>query len=159
MDNLRKIIFKSIARNVCRLTGSTKPYRKIRGLFRNKSKDFLQSNCHGFTLHMLGLDEESPIPKYVNYDFMDSFLSDYCFKSQLNNGLIVGFREGDQTLGHTGIIFPTSQGSILIHQPDIGRHFKLTTLDSYLKENPELKTETSIEYYKYFPDKMNLSIY
>ena len=80
MSNLRKIVLKSIAKNVCRLTGSTKPYRKIMGLSRKTNKDFSESNCHGFTMYMLGLGEEnSGYLKYVNYDIMDSFLTDNCF--------------------------------------------------------------------------------
>ena len=159
MDNLKRIVLKSIARNVCRLTGSTRPYRKIRGLARKSNKDFLKSNCHGFTLYMLGFDKNNFAPKYVDHIFMDSFLTDYCFPSRLNNGLIVGFREGDEILAHTGVICPTYQGPILIHQPDISKPFEFTTLDHYIEKNPNLKIETSMEYYKYFPDDANLSIY
>ena len=158
MSNLRKIVLKSIAKNVCRLTGSTKPYRKIMGLSRKTNKDFSESNCHGFTMYMLGLGEEnSGYLKYVNYDIMDSFLTDNCFKSQKNNGLIIAFREGDKTLGHTGIFIPNTNNSIIIHQPGCGSPFEFTTLDNYLNKTPDLKLETTIEYYKYFPDNLNIS--
>ena len=157
MDNLKRIVLKSIARNVCRLIGSTRPYRKIRGLARKSNKDFLKSNCHGFTLYMLGFDKNNFAPKYVVHIFMDSFLTDNCFKSQENNGLIIAFREGDETLGHTGIFIPNTNDSIIIHQPGCGSPFEFTTLDNYLNKTPDLKLETTIEYYKYFPENSNIS--
>jgi hypothetical protein len=159
MSNLKKTILKGIARNVCRLTGNTRSYRMIRGLARKSKKDFLRSNCHGLTLYMLGFGESSESPRFVHHYVMDGFLTDYCYESRRDNGLIVAFREGDETLAHTGVICPTHQGPILIHQPDISKPFEFTTLDYYIEKNPSLKTETSIEYYKYFPDDANLSIY
>tara|TARA_B100002003_G_C13859940_1_gene421066 strand:- start:43 stop:546 length:504 start_codon:yes stop_codon:yes gene_type:complete len=159
MDNLKKIVLRSIARNVCRLTGSKKPYRKIRGLARKSNKDFLKSNCHGFTLYMLGFGENPELPRFADHYVMDGFLTDYCYESQKGNGLIVAFREGDETLAHTGIICSTHNDPILIHQPDKGIPFKTTTLDRYLEENPLIRTETSIEFYKYFPDNRNLPVY
>ena len=160
MDNLKKIVLKSIARNVCRLTGSKKPYRKIRGLARKSNKDFLKSNCHGFTVYMLGLNGgNSDSPKEKSSVDMDTFLTDYCYRSQEHNGLIIAFREGDGFLDHTAISYPTPQGTFMLHQLNRGSPFEITTLTSYLDKNPSLKTEASIEFHKYFPDGMNTSGY
>jgi hypothetical protein len=159
MSNLKKTILKGIARNVCRLTGNTRSYRMIRGLARKSKKDFLESNCHGLTLYMLGFGESSESPRFAHHHVMDGFLTDYCYESRRDNGLIVAFREGDETLAHTGIICSTHNDPILIHQPDVGVPFKSTTLNRYLEENPLIRKETSMEFYKYFPDNGNLPMH
>jgi len=159
MKSLRDILLRNIARKVCRLTGSTGPYRKIRGLFR-RDTDFSKSNCHGSTLYMLGLNRgNSNSPEYKSPEDMDAILSDYFFRSQANNGIVIAFRGGDSTLKHTAINYPTIEGNFMLHQSDIGSPFELTTLTRYLERNPDLKTEASIEYHKYFPDGKNISVY
>lgn len=127
------------------------------GLAKNNNNDFIKSNCHGFTLYTLGFGDNPKIPKFTPHHVMDSFLTDNCYRSQEHNGIIVGFREGDDTLGHTGIIIPQNKGPLIFHQPDFGLPLELTTLESYLNKNKSLVKESELEYYKYFPENSNLS--
>jgi hypothetical protein len=42
---------------------------------------------------------------------------------------------------HTGIYVHEDTRRLMLHQPDFGRNFELTTIDKYLKENKGLEAE------------------
>lgn len=154
MDEIKKRIVKNLARTVCRLTGSIKPYRRIMNLV-NGRKDYTNriecegTNAFGFVLHVLGVDH-ARYPRYVDYIDFERFLLDNCIRSRKENCLIVAFRTNGDELEHSGIYTEP----YFIHQADIGKAFRITTLDRFFLEDPSLKRESELEYYKFFPERM-----
>ncbi len=153
MDDIQKRIIRNLARTVYRLTGNPKSYKRIRRVFR-KSKKF-NSNCHGFTLYLLGIDI-SENPRYIDYRDMEAFLIESCFKSRKENGIITIFRNGDEELEHSGIMMPAGEDYFITHQRDTGLPYEMITFENFYNKNPTMKHEMNEEYYKFFPNYLSI---
>src|SRR3989338_58185 len=149
MDSTKNHLIKYLACSVARSTGNVNAYRRIRRFFSTERKaDGV--NCHGFTLFALGIDP-SPRPRYIDPEIMEEFLYEGCFRSQMGNGTIIAFIEGRSDIAHTSVYIPTSQSPLLIQKKDIGFKYSIKTLEQVFEDDPVLKHETRIEFYKYMP--------
>ena len=137
---------KTIARAICIVTGSTKPYKRISRAFRqNKDGRGPKSNCFGSALCFLG--EGSEEPRTVDWRDMQRFLEDRCIESREDNGIVVAFRAGDGELDHASVYFHTGGESVMIHQPDTGHEIRPSLLLCYLSK-PDIASELEPEFYR-----------
>lgn len=142
---------KVIARTLCRLHGTIGDYKKYyqrseKLLRYPKMGKKLLSNCFG-TTRWLTLGYDSEWPKYEEPWVIEKWFLDNYTLCDEERGCLVAFINQNIDFSdtylfeHTGVYIPGSSQRIMLHQPDFGKFFELTTIDKYLKKNKGLEAE------------------